>query len=166
MNRIYAEPPEKFRGAGPRGTTHARMAGMNIIRQYGMPAMTAGLLFACGAANQGAPVAGSRETQTGVTASQSQTDVAVVDRMSSARCDQEQECKNIGPDAKYASRSVCMDQIRGAIGNDLTAYECRRGLDHDAVDRCMAAIKSEECSHPFETLSRYEKCRTGAICMK
>ena len=41
-----------------------------------------------------------------------------------------------------------------------------RGLDSDAVDRCMAAIKSEECSHPFDTLTRHDKCRTNAMCMK
>jgi hypothetical protein len=29
----------------------------------------------------------------------------------------------------------------------------------------MAAIKSEECSHPFQTLSRYDTCRNGALCM-
>jgi hypothetical protein len=29
-----------------------------------------------------------------------------------------------------------------------------------------AAIKSEECSHPFDTLTRYDKCRTGSLCMK
>jgi len=30
----------------------------------------------------------------------------------------------------------------------------------------MAAIKSEECNHPFDTLARYEKRRNGAICMR
>ena len=55
------------------------------------------------------------------------------------------------------------DQIRGSIGNDLTAYKCQRGLDRDGVDRCMVAIKNEECSHPFDTLTRFDKCRIGAL---
>ena len=92
--------------------------------------------------------------------------MAVVDRLAEARCDQEQGCNNIGPGAKFTSRSVCMEQIHGSIANDLNAYNCPRGLNRDGVDRCMAAIKSEECSHPFDTLTRYDKCRTGALCMK
>jgi hypothetical protein len=90
----------------------------------------------------------------------------VVDRLASARCDQEQGCNNIGPGAKYASRSVCMEQIHGSIANDLNGYKCPRGLDSVGVDRCMAAIKSEECNHPFDTLTRYDKCRTGALCLR
>jgi hypothetical protein len=102
----------------------------------------------------------------GVASSQKGADTAVVDRLAEARCDQEQGCKNIGPGAKFASRTVCMDQLRGGIANDLNAYNCPGGLDSSGVDRCMAAIKSEECSHPFDTLTRYDKCRTGALCIK
>jgi hypothetical protein len=132
----------------------------------GLSLTTMGLLSACGGASQGPPVTGTRESRTGVTNSQRNADTAIVEKLAAARCDQEKECKNVGPDAKYASRSVCKDQIRGSIGNDLNAYNCPRGLDRDAVDRCMAAIMSEECSHPFDTLTRFDKCRTGALCMK
>jgi hypothetical protein len=125
------------------------------------------LCFACGGANQGPPVTGTPESQTGVTTgSQQEAYSAVVDGLAAARCDQEQGCKNVGPGAKYASRGVCMDQLRGGIGNDLNEYKCPRGLDRDAVDRCTAAIKIEECGHPFDTLMRLDKCRTGALCMK
>lgn len=139
---------------------------MNILRTiYGLSLTTMGLLFASGCASQ-PPVTATPESQTSITSAQKNADTAVVDRLSGARCDQEQECKNVGPGAKYASRTVCIDQIRGNIGNDLNAYNCPRGLDRDAVDRCMAAIKTEECSHPFDTLKRYDKCRTGELCMK
>jgi uncharacterized protein DUF6184 len=142
---------------------------MTILRtmsMYGLSLATTGLIFACGGATQGPAVTGTPESQTGVTSSQKTADAVVVDQLASARCDQEQGCKNVGPDAKYASRSVCNDQIRGSIGNDLNAYDCPRGLDREGLDRCMAAIKSEECNHPFDTLTRFDKCRTGALCMK
>jgi hypothetical protein len=144
-----------------------RFASMNILRTtYTLSLITGGMLLACGAANEGPAVTGTPESQAGVTSSQRTADKDIVDRLATARCDQEQGCKNIGPDAKYASRSVCNDQIRGSIGNDLNAYNCPRGLDRDGVDRCMGAIKSEECSHPFDTLTRFDKCRNGALCMK
>jgi Family of unknown function (DUF6184) len=138
---------------------------MNIFStRYGPWLTTTGLLFACGGATQGPPVTGTPERQTGVTSWQRDADSEVVDRLAAARCDQEQGCKNVGPDAKYASRSVCMDQTRGGIGNDLNAYKCSRGLDHDAVDRCMAAIISEECGHLFDRLTRFDKCRSSVVC--
>lgn len=121
-------------------------------------------MLACGGANQGPAVTGTPESP-GVTAPQKGADLAIVDRLAEARCDQEQGCNNIGPGAKFASRSVCTEQIHGSIANDLNAYNCPRGLNREGVDRCMAAIKSEECSHPFDTLTRYDKCRTGALCM-
>ncbi|MGA2447267.1 MAG: DUF6184 family natural product biosynthesis lipoprotein, partial [Polyangiaceae bacterium] len=45
-------------------------------------------------------------------------------------------------------------------------YNCPRGLDRTAVDRCVGAITMEECGHPLDTLARLDKCRAGAICMK
>jgi hypothetical protein len=135
---------------------------MNILRTtFGLSLTTAGLLLACG--HEGPPAKGT-ESQTSVTGSQSY-DSAIVDRLATARCDREQECKNVGPGEKFASRAVCMDQLRGKMANDLNPHDCPRGLDREAIDRCMAAIKGEECGHPFDTLKRYQNCRTGALCM-
>ncbi len=119
-----------------------------------------GPLVACGGANQEPAVAG-----TGVANAQ-KVDSTVVSRVSAARCDREQTCNNVGAGQKYATRDVCMDQMRGSLANDLNAYECPRGIDEYQLERCMTAIRSEECGHPLDTISRMAKCRTGALCMK
>ncbi len=124
------------------------------------------LAAACNSPGQGNAMPGTPEMQATVTPTSSTADKAVVERLASARCDQEEGCKNVGPGAKFASRNVCMDQLRGTIGNSLNTYNCPKGLDIDAVDRCMAAIGGEQCSHPFDTLSRFEKCRTDLVCMR
>ena len=154
------------------------MGDMKTLRPlYVLSLTTLGPLLACGASQeppntassadtQPAPIAGtSVESHPGVTSAQS-FDKSVVHQLASARCDQEQTCNNIGPKAKFASREVCMDQMKGSMGNDLNAYNCPRGIDRDGSNRCMAAVTSEECSHPFDTLTRYDKCRTGALCLK
>jgi hypothetical protein len=140
------------------------MNTMKLI--FGLPFAITALLAACGGATQGPAVTGTPESQAGVTSSQKHADTAVVDGLASARCDQEEGCKNVGPGAKYVSRDVCMDQMRGSIGNEMNAYNCPRGLDRDAVNRCTASVQTEECSHPFDTLMRFDKCRVGALCMK
>jgi hypothetical protein len=127
-------------------------------------ATTAGLLFGCGASPDGPAAAGTTSAQVASADSQ-HADGAIVERLSSARCDQEQGCNNIGAGQKFATRGVCMDQVRGSIGNELNAYKCPRGIEQAQVERCLNAVKSEECSHPFQTLSRYDACRGGGMCM-
>jgi hypothetical protein len=97
----------------------------------------------------------------------SQADASVVDRLSNARCDREESCNNVGDGKKYASRRVCLDQMRGGIANDLNSYQCPRGIDGAAVHQCLMAIGNEECgAHPIEAITRMDKCRSGAMCMK
>jgi hypothetical protein len=129
-------------------------------------ASIAGLVLACGGVN--GPAATGTPQSPGVANAQggAQGDAAIVERLAEARCDREQACNHIGPGAVYASRGVCKEQVHGSIANDLNTYNCPRGLDGEAIDRCMAAIKGEECGHPFDTLVRYEKCRNAALCMK
>jgi hypothetical protein len=135
--------------------------------------LTTGLLFACehtdrGEANTAAP--GTNVTagpQVGATSAQAaNADAAIVQQLSAARCDREQTCNNVGGGQKYASRNVCMEQMRGSIANDLNTYECPRGIDRNEVEHCVVAIKNEECSHPLDTITRMEKCRTGLMCIK
>jgi hypothetical protein len=103
---------------------------------------------------------------TGVTNAQAGTS-PVVNRLSDARCDREQACDNIGDGKKYASRRVCLDEMRGNIANDLNAYQCPGGIDEAAVRECQMAIRNEECGvHPFEAITRMDKCRSGPMCKK
>ena len=134
---------------------------------YALSLATMGLLLlACDSSSKGPALAGTPEMQPSGNGAQTRADSAVVDRLTAARCDRETSCKNVGPGAKFDSRSVCADAVRGSIGNDLNAFNCPRGLDGDAIDACMSAIRSEACDHPLDTLTRLEKCRTGALCMK
>jgi hypothetical protein len=94
-------------------------------------------------------------------------DASVVDRLANARCDREQTCDNVGDGKTYASRHVCLEQQKGSIANDLNSYQCPRGIDGAAVQQCLSAIGGEECgAHPVEAITRMDRCRNGAMCMK
>lgn len=142
------------------------MSTSNVRILTGLSLTTCALL-ACGSSTstQRAPVAGTTEAQPGVTSSQA-ADQDIVEQIARARCDREQSCNNIGAGAKYASQANCMEKLRGSIGNDLNGYNCPGGLDRGAIDRCTRAIQNEECNHPFDTLSREDKCRASSICIK
>jgi hypothetical protein len=133
-----------------------------IIRAAcGLSLVAGGFLVACGGSNR-EPVAASG---TGVTNAQN-ADSAIVGKLAAARCDREQSCNNVGAGAKFVSRDVCMDDMRGSLANDLNTYNCPRGIDEGQLDRCMTAIRNEECGHPLDTITRMDKCRTGTLCLK
>jgi hypothetical protein len=141
----------------------AVMNHIHIIRMVcGASLVSTGLLVACGGSDANTQ---PEYPGTGVTNAQ-RVDSSVANRLAEARCDREQTCNNVGAGQKYTSRAVCIDQMRGSLANDLNAYECPRGIDDAQLHECMTAIRTEECGHPFDTLSRMEKCRTGALCMK
>ena len=131
-----------------------------------------GLLVACGGQSSQTPsgqapnaVPGSA-VPPGVTAAQNTVDQKSVERIAEARCDHEQKCNNIGQGQKFASREDCKQKLMTDASGDLNATNCPRGLDQDALNRCVNAINNEQCSVSIDTLSRMADCRTGAICMK
>jgi hypothetical protein len=151
-----------------RGPLDAEAFDMNMLRTNGT-LLLALLALGCDRTETGNPRDGAPVSQTdksGVTNRQATVDTATVGQLAMARCDRELLCKNVGGGLKYASRDVCLNEMRGTIANDLNSYTCPGGFDRGQVVRCMAAIKSEECDHPFDTLQRVEKCRTGALCSK
>ena len=131
---------------------------------FALSIATSGLLLACGG-SEGPPVAGTPVNEASAPAAQKKVDEAVVDQVTNARCDHEETCKGIGDGQKYATRKVCTEQLRSDMSNDLNAYKCPRGIDSDALEHCMAAIKAEECGHPFDSLSRHQKCMTSNLCL-
>jgi hypothetical protein len=142
---------------------------MNTLRTMcAFSLATTGLLFACNRADTtSAPTTNeSQQDKSGVTNMQPTVDTTTVNRLAGARCDREQTCNKIGGGQTYATRAVCIDQMRGTMANELNSYNCPRGLDHDQIDRCLSAIRDEECDHPLDTLQRVDKCRTAAMCLK
>jgi hypothetical protein len=146
---------------------------MKTLRTTGALSLVAvALLLACEHTDQtGAPTAsGPAQVDRGqpgaANAQAPSLDNATVEQLSGARCDREQSCNNVGAGQKYAAREVCMEQMRGSLANDLNSYNCPRGINRDNLDRCMAAIRGEECNHPLDTIVRMDKCRDDALCMK
>ncbi|MGA3122965.1 MAG: DUF6184 family natural product biosynthesis lipoprotein [Polyangiaceae bacterium] len=139
---------------------------MNTLHMMAMASWASAGMFALGCEHTD-DRNGAASAPQPTTAQARSVDGATVDRLSSARCDREQDCNNIGDGKKYASRQVCTDQFHGSIANDLNSYKCPGGLDPAAVQRCLAAIGNEECGvHPLESLTRIDDCRSGAMCLK
>lgn len=92
-------------------------------------------------------------------------DIAI-ERIVAARCARETACNNVGADKHFVNHDLCVHAVRAKVGDDLRTAECPRGIDSDALDRCMDAIRTESCNNPIETIQRLAACRTSDMCLK
>jgi hypothetical protein len=102
-------------------------------------------------------------TDTGVAASASARH-AGVRQLSTARCDREERCKNVGKNRKYESREQCLQKLDAKNQEDLGPEECKTGIEQEKLSTCLKAIQEEACNSPLDSLSRIVSCRSSALC--
>jgi hypothetical protein len=90
---------------------------------------------------------------------------SAVNDIVNARCDLEQRCSNIASGKKYDSRDMCESKLQGSTADDLNMKDCPHGVDQGKLSKCLSDIKAESCGNPFDSLSRWNACRTGQICL-
>jgi hypothetical protein len=147
---------------------------MDTLKKLGplsIVAATVTLVAACSHVERGdTAVPGTtayREYRYGVMNAQAPNyDAAIVEQLSAARCYREQTCDNVGGGKRYTSRAVCMEQMRGSIGNDLNTYNCPLGIDREKLEHCRLKIHEESCGDPIASFNRSAACQEGALCMK
>lgn len=132
---------------------------MNITLKIGLCAGAAAFaLAACGNGQRhpesAATVAETRAAEGG----------SAVESIAEARCARESRCENIGGDKRYSSMEDCVARVREDWKNDLDARACPSGVNETQLNECLGAIRSEECSSPFDTLERVTACTAGQIC--
>ena len=149
-----------------RAACNGRRAMVNV-RSVSACAAAAAMLVAIGCEHNESrePVAGTAPTQ-GVTNEQNAATEPVVRQLAEARCAHEQQCNNIGDGKKYATNDVCLDQTHGNLANDLNAYNCPKGIDQRALDKCIASLRASDCNISLSRLAQERDCRSGAMCMK
>ena len=86
-----------------------------------------------------------------------------IEELASLRCDHEQLCNNIGPNATYPNRDRCLSIARLDARGELAA--CRAGVDQDALPECFEKIAGQECDNLVDSLARISECRTTALCI-
>jgi hypothetical protein len=91
---------------------------------------------------------------------------SAAEQLAHARCEREQTCGNIGNDKTYSSSEDCVTRVSNDWKDDLNARECPGGINQQQLDECMAQIRAEACSSPFDTLARITECTSAQICIE
>ena len=88
-------------------------------------------------------------------------DKAIMD-LTNARCDRQQRCKNIGPNAKYQNREHCMNVEGGESRDKLQG--CTHGVDQQDMRQCLTAIENQDCSGMFSGVGEEKSCGMDDLC--
>jgi hypothetical protein len=91
---------------------------------------------------------------------------SAAEQIAQARCEREQQCGNVGSDKTFSSAQDCLVRIQSDWKDDLNARECPGGINQHELNECMAQVRAEACSNPFDTLARITQCTSGQICIE
>jgi hypothetical protein len=87
-----------------------------------------------------------------------------IEALAATRCDHEERCNRIAPNAVYMSQEHCMNVMR-ADGYDELGV-CRLGVDQDRLAGCLAALAGQVCGAELDRLERLAGCGTAELCLQ
>ena len=90
-------------------------------------------------------------------------DQAIKD-ITTARCDREFSCNNVGAGHSWDTYDACQREIFQNTRVSLRAESCPNGIDGTNLTTCLQDIRNERCGNPLDTLGRLTACRTGRLC--
>jgi hypothetical protein len=87
------------------------------------------------------------------------------DKVTTASCDWQAMCGNIGSGKTYTSRDNCMTQLRAQWDTAWPAAECDGKIDLAQLDICLSAIHATECGNGLDVLNTLaNKCPKAKVC--
>ncbi|HMI87309.1 MAG TPA: DUF6184 family natural product biosynthesis lipoprotein [Polyangiaceae bacterium] len=94
------------------------------------------------------------------------TTALAVSSISTARCDRELKCKNIGTNKTYLNTDECVTKMQNDKRTGLNANECPNGVSDKDLASCLKSIREEDCGNPLDSIARLTACRSGGMCLK
>jgi hypothetical protein len=142
---------------------------MKTLSKLAVCALSAGFisLVGCSKVHEPEPATARNET---VVLPEKMTPAArtrtAAEQIAQARCERERTCGNIGNDQTYSSSEDCLARIQNDWKEELNARECPGGINEQQLNECLAQVRSEACSNPFDALARITECTSAQICIE
>ena len=108
---------------------------------------------------------GGREPAATTTTTAAVSNDDAITRLTTARCEREAACNNIGPGKKHADRDACMREASQNSRGTLRADQCPQ-IDESKLTNCLNDIRNERCGNPLDSLDTITSCTRGKICIE
>jgi hypothetical protein len=88
-----------------------------------------------------------------------------VARIAEARCDREVACDNVGDGHRWASKTDCLNDVRGDLRDKLSSDDCPNGVDERHLNECLKDARTERCGNPLDSIGRSSSCGKSELCL-
>jgi hypothetical protein len=122
-----------------------------------------GLAAACSKDPDMRPAAGANEPPADRQAPGLIGNQAAITKITSARCDREQRCGNVGAGKTYDDRNACENKVGQNTQSDLRASECA-GVVPKELDECIDEVTNQACNNPIDAVTRLAACTRSQLC--
>ena len=89
---------------------------------------------------------------------------SAVMRVTTARCDREAECSNVGTGKEYGDRDECVNSVGHNVVATLASDACPGGVDADALATCPRDVQAEPCGDGAGAVDRLTSCSRDRLC--
>lgn len=86
-------------------------------------------------------------------------------RVSFARCEKEMACSGLTRWTRDTNEAECIDRVKVETMKEVNVQACPRGIDHERLVDCVAAIERMGCDDPVGRLMELEDCRQRRLCV-
>jgi hypothetical protein len=85
-----------------------------------------------------------------------------IDRIVPERCERETRCY-VRLEPMDASEA-CIGLLGAETRRELTPQTCPHGVEQIELDKCLTAIRNENCDQPIDVIARVTACRAKTLC--
>lgn len=89
---------------------------------------------------------------------------SAVMRVTTARCDREAECSNVGTGREFGDRDECVNEIGHHVVAVLPSEACAAGVDADVLAACVRDVQAEPCGNGVAAVERLASCSRDRLC--
>lgn len=89
---------------------------------------------------------------------------SAIQQISTARCNREQACSNIGPGRSYENADICKQKLEYDTRATLRQQDCPNGVGQGELSRCLDDIRNETCGNALDTIARLASCSRSNLC--
>jgi hypothetical protein len=89
---------------------------------------------------------------------------SAVMKVTTARCDREAECSNVGTGREFGDRDECVNSIGQHVVTTIPADQCPGGVLADALATCARDVQAEPCGDGVAAVDRLTSCSRERLC--
>jgi hypothetical protein len=87
-------------------------------------------------------------------------------RVTSARCDRQAACNNVGTNRRFGDRDACANEVGHDVVAVLSSEQCPSGVDADRLETCVSELQAAPCGDKASVAEGPGSCGLESLCVR